>query len=252
MAMTAERELQKPGHCGDCPVRDLTLYSVANFANAAEIYELRRGVRSIRARDNIYVEGRRLEEFLTLYDGWAFRYRVLPGGTRQIFSFLLPGDSVSLSALVSETLPFSVDALTDCVVCVFDRAELSRYIEAHRPLVRKAWRSCSHDQNRLHRRLVEVGRRSAYQRVAHLAMECYDRLAHRGMAEADSFPFPLRHPHVADALGLTPIHVSRVFRELEADGVLRRRDRRIEIGDMDRLRELQALGGDGFPVDEPH
>lgn len=241
--MKAGHHFDLPGHCADCPVRELTLYSAARFANSDEIYRLRRGTRQVRARQKIYIEGRELQQVMTLYNGWAFCYRVLPGGTRQIFSFLLPGDTMSLGALVSNQLPYSVDALTDCVLCLFDRQEISSYVESDVALVRNAWQQCQHHQIAMQQHLTQVGRCAAYERVAFLVMEIADRLASRGMVQDNSFPFPLRHSHVADALGLTHVHVGRVFRELEQGEVLCRRDRMIEVLDWGRAREVQAQSG---------
>lgn len=246
--MKVDHQFELPGHCADCPVRDLTLYSAARITNSDEIYRLRRGTREVRARQNIYVEGCELRQVMTLYSGWAFYYRVLPGGTRQIFSFLLPGDTMSLGALVSDALPFSIDALTDCVLCLFDRQELSSYVESDIALVRNAWQQCQNHQITMQQHLMQVGRCPAYERVAFLVMEIADRLAKRNMLRHESFPFPLRHSHVADALGLTHVHVGRVFQELEQDKVLRRRGRSIEVLDWARAREVQARSGAAINV----
>lgn len=245
--MPTSEHLRLPKDCQSCPVHPFTLYSQEGFANAEEVQRLRRGTWVVRARQNIYVEGQHMRHIVTLFDGWAYRYRSLPGGTRQIFAFLLPGDTISIAGLVSDRLPFSIDALTDCAMCMFDRAEMASYVEGKVPLVRHVWAHCLQEQNAMQGRVIEVGRRTAYERVAHLLITTFDRLRSRGLTQGTTFPFPPRHVHVADLLGLTPIHVSRIFRELEDNRVFVRHRRTIEIVDMDQARRLEALVNGAAP-----
>jgi len=239
--MLDPEKLRLPKDCQSCPVHPFTLYSQEHFANAAEVQRLRRGIWAVRAGQNIYIEGQQMKHILTLFDGWAFRYRALPDGTRQIFAFLLPGDTISIGGLVSDRLPFSIDALTDCAMCILDRAGMANYIEGKAPLVRRVWSHCMQEQDAMQGRVVEVGRRDAYERVAHFLITTFDRLRSRGLTQETTFPFPPRHVHVADTLGLTPIHVSRIFRKLEDNRILVRHRRMIEIVDMNEARRLKAL-----------
>lgn len=235
----------RPGSCGTCPLREITIYAGLDPQDGPDLTAIRREVRGLPAKAELFRAGQELDTVATLFDGWAFRYIVLPDGSRQILHVLLPGDTVGLSALIDEPARASVRALTDCIFCLLDRDRV-RAAAGERPALRREiFRTALRRHGSSEQRMAELGRRTARQRVAAFLAELEGRLDRLGLGSADSFPFPLRHGHVADALGLTPIHVSRVFRDLQAQGVLRRPGRRIEVLDRAELHRLAARPADG-------
>lgn len=237
--MPSEAEqLGLPGHCAHCPVRALTVYGGVRSDEAEAIFRMRRDVRQVQARRDICRQGDPITEFLTLYSGWAFRYTVLPEGSRQILSFILPGESLGLATLSAERMDYSVQALTDVTVCVLDREEIADYMARNPDVGRHLQREIQTYQHRCDRRIAEMGRRNGLQRVASLIADTQARLKRRAGAADSEFPFPPRQSHVADAVGLTSIHVSRIFGELEATGILRRIGRRIRVLDQSALERL--------------
>lgn len=185
-------------------------------------------VRSLGERRERYVAG---EELVTegdvivrprfILSGWACRQRVLPDGRRQIFSFLLPGDGIGLDRRLSPELS-TVTALTALETAdadpVLDAVEagrapgLARALAAIEPL----------EQKQLLDHLVRLGRQTAYERVAHFLLELQRRLEITGLGDNQRFPLPLTQEIMADALGLSIVHVNRTLQQL-------RRERLIEL-----------------------
>ncbi|MBK8157437.1 MAG: Crp/Fnr family transcriptional regulator [Rhodospirillaceae bacterium] len=199
---------------------------------------LRIGHRIFPAKRTIYREGDVAREMYMLFEGWAFRYKLLPGGRRQILSFLLPGDPVSLPLLITDRLPFSVQALTNVTACAFDRASFAEFVSAQPALMRQAEIYCLAANAMADDRLTDLGRRSAYERVARLVSELLNRMEAKALTTRSPMHFPLGQTHIADALGLTAIHSGRVLRRLRRDGILSLHRGRLEILDRAALQRI--------------
>ena len=156
--------------------------------------------------------------------GWAASAVTLSDGSRQILSFLLPGDIVSTSLLFGPAAHCMVEAVTEVHYCCFRRDHLKANLLSEPDLLDKLYKIWVEWTLRAHDLAVDLGRRTAEERIARLILGLRERLATRGMAQSDTMEFPLRQHHVADATGLTPVHVSKVLSEF-------RRRRLIEIND---------------------
>jgi CRP/FNR family transcriptional regulator len=206
--------------CVDCAARAYAAYGAVASRELQGIERLRREVRRVKAKRIIHREREALDAVYTLFDGWAFRFRLLDDGRRQILSFLLPGSPIGLPLFAPSRANFSVQALTDVTLCVFDRAELADYMGS----VGNGWSSLESCYGRLceadDERLVDLGRRSARERIASLILQIRERLATRGKIANGTIYFPLKRHHIADALGLTPVHVGRVLGQMVEDGII--------------------------------
>ena len=179
-----------------------------------------------------------------LQAGWACSFRMLPNGARQVIAFPIPGDIVGLRSMLLRTSDHTFSTLTDAVVC---RVEESRVKEAlsEFPLLGCAilW-ATSRDEAMLVEHLVNVGRRSAVERTAHFFLELYDRLRLVGLASGNKFTCPLSQAVLADALGLSTIHVNRVLRQLRERGLLTFHEGVVSIhrpGELARLAGYEIL-----------
>ena len=220
--MSENYDEKPPLSCADCSLGRYALYGPTKEVSPQEIYVRRRGILNFSVHKTFLREGDILTKMFTLYSGWAFCFKLLADGRRQILSFLLPGDSILLESLCfpDEPLPYCVKSLTDISVCAFalnEMIELRSSTEAQNKSVAKAMRKHCAAMNR---RLVDIGRRSAIGRVAQLILEIEDRLGERGQVRDGAFHFPMRQEHMADALGLTTVYVNRTLDRLRKEGVI--------------------------------
>ena len=169
-----------------------------------------------RAGSQIAVRNQASEDVFVLCAGWAFRYFQLADGRRQILKFLLPGDLFSSITIFEPAFNFSVKALTEVQVSGFARSEIRAKCVAAPAVQTAIAKSCINDTHDATELLTALGQCSAEERIAHLLLHLMPRIAARNVIREQRYPFPLRQQHVADAVGLTPVHVSRVlglFRE---------------------------------------
>ncbi|MDP7342325.1 MAG: Crp/Fnr family transcriptional regulator [Alphaproteobacteria bacterium] len=183
-------------------------------------------------------QGQIAASFYILIDGWGLRYRQLGDGRRQILSFLLPGDPVTLSALSPRRLAHSVQLLPDSVVSEFDADVVSRELHGSEYLQACVNASYEHELAMADELLTNLGRRSAKERIAHLMLEFDCRLTLRGAVHTRDISMPLRQRHLADALGLTTIHVNRTLRILRTENLIDMRGGILRILERDRLIAL--------------
>ncbi|HVR50678.1 MAG TPA: Crp/Fnr family transcriptional regulator [Pseudorhodoferax sp.] len=175
----------------------------------------------------------------TLYDGWAFRYKSLSDGRRQILNFLLPGDFFGLQQRFTQGATYGVEALTDVALCAFSGARLWELYRAHPRLGYDLTWLCAREEQMLDENLLTTGRRSAVERVAVLLIHLFKRLQRVGRVDADNgFVFPLTQQHVADALGLSLVHTHRTLRRLQVLGLHAQQDGRMVLRNPQALRQL--------------
>ncbi|MGE5538028.1 MAG: Crp/Fnr family transcriptional regulator [Gemmatimonas sp.] len=226
--------------CAHCSVKSLALYGAQTPDAANEVVTLRRECRRVSARRMILRAGEVPQEIYTLLEGWAYRFLLLPDGRRQILGYYLPGNIITLESLHMARLHMSVQALTDVTLCVFDIDRFKRFVKDHPGIADEAERACVQRTIRTDNRLMDLGRRTAQEKLARLILDTYVRLARRGRVEGRTFTWPLRHEHIADTLGLTPVHVSRTLRALRQQDLVDVQGQAITI--LDDARMLMTAG----------
>ena len=179
-----------------------------------------------------------------ILEGWAASYKTLPDGRRQILSFLMPGDIVGMFAPVAAICTQGVVALNDLEVATFEPEQVITVSHRSPRLgVSLAWAAvCEHEMLAEH--LVNVGRRSAAERVAHLFLELWARQRVRGLSDGKRFSVPLTQTIIADTLGLSVVHVNRTLRQLSKDRMLESNRDKVVILDLDRLQDLAGFSED--------
>lgn len=168
----------------------------------------------VKRGEELVHEGQTGHKAYILQAGWACSFKLLPDGGRQIIGFPIPGDCIGLRSVLLRTSDHSFSALTDALVC---GVEAPRMLELFNDFPRLAaailW-AASRDEAIIVEHLVSIGRRSALERTAHFFLELSERLRLVGLADDQEFPCPLNQYVIADALGLSAIHVNRVLRQL--------------------------------------
>lgn len=204
----------------------------------AILHELQSSPRTVQRHRDIITEGRSYGSLFIIMEGNAIRYRILHDGRRQIVNIVLPGDIVGALGYFMESSLYSTKALTEILVATIPFARLNALNETHPRLVTKIfwWFSCESTIYAEH--LVDLGRRSALERVAHFLLELLTRLQSVGLADDQSFKIPLTQELLADALGLSIPHVNRVLRRLREDNLVVVEDQRVTVRDIESLSEL--------------
>jgi CRP-like cAMP-binding protein len=175
--------------------------------------------------------------------GWACRYKILPGGSRQIISFLMPGDFCDMHGAVLDEMDHSVATLTDAEVVAIPREEMETLVEVRPNLAKAFWWTQLVDEGVLRATIVSMGRRTSVERVAHLLCELCFRMRHIGIATAETFVMPFTQIVLADAVGLTPVHVNRVVGKLRAQGALDLGIGTLVIADLTVLAQIAGYDG---------
>lgn len=212
--------------------------------------EIVRDVADVPADADLKMQGERPEVVHLVLDGLACRYKVLEDGRRQIVGFMVPGDTCDTHVSLLRCMDHSIATLCSGRIATLRGNELAR-ITAERPaLAQLLWISALVDQAILREWLVNVGRRDAFERVSHLLWELFLRYATVGRINGDTFSLPLTQQELADALGLSAVHVNRTIQRLKNEGLIEIAGGRLTIL---RPAELQAISGfnpDYLHIDE--
>jgi CRP-like cAMP-binding protein len=235
-----------------CPLRPLPLFIEHSPAELDLVESLKRREMRLAAGETLIHEGQTDGPLFTLLQGWAFRFKTLRDGRRQILTFLLPGDFIGVQQRMGDAAAHGVDTLTDAVFCVFQRDALW---ELHRrePTMgfNITWLT-AHEESLVDDTLLSVGRRSAEERIATLLILLFKRAAAlQADGGSSGVPFPLTQQHVADGLGLSLVHTNKTLRKLELRGLHRIADGRLYLRDVKALARLADLYGDGRPPQRP-
>ncbi|CAH1042541.1 Crp/Fnr family transcriptional regulator [Halomonas sp. TD01] len=174
-------------------------------------------------------------EFCTLRSGWAYSYRHLENGDRQILEVFLPGDIIGLREFAFSKRLENVRMITDGVVCHFPHKRMLDLFRQSLTLTSVMFAIGSRHQALLTERLVNLARRSARQKMAHFLHEMYLRLRQTNRDISGQFRLPLSQEQLADILGLSPVHVSRTFSALSEDGLVFRDRHNVTIPDLKAL-----------------
>lgn len=188
----------------------------------------------VAGRDLIH-QGQEKRVAYILASGWVCSYKILPGGLRQIVDFQIPGDFLGLRSILLHTSDHSVEPVTDIEV---SEVQASDFLDAFKQNPRLAtavlW-AMSRDEAMVVEHLIDVGRRNAAERMAHFLLELGARLALVGLGGKAGYACPLTQYLLADALGLSAVHVNRVLRQLRDDGMVTVRGGRVVFDDYERL-----------------
>ena len=191
----------------------------------------------IEAGRDLISEGQRSSHCTLVLSGMVCRYRTLQIGQRQIMSFHFPGDILDLTSLLLGSMDHNIGTLTPVEVAPIDHATLLDWTERHPRLGRMLWQDTLVDAAVFREWVVNVGRRSAYERTAHLLCEIVTRLAAAGLMHDQACDLPITTTELADATSLSIVHINRVLSELRAKKLIELRGETLMMLDWDGLRQ---------------
>lgn len=173
--------------------------------------------------------------------GWALSSISLPDGRRQILSILLPGDIIFSAGLFEPISGYSAEAISEVAYRKFNRAEFLELLFKYRDLFEMLAKIWSEDRLQADQLALDLGRRTATERIARLILNLAKRLTERNMMSEQTMEFPFRQRHIGDAVGLTPVHVSKVLAEFQRIGAIEISNRFLKITDAAELHQIAGL-----------
>lgn len=183
-------------------------------------------------------QGQRNPTAYILASGWVCSYKLLSSGLRQIVDFQIPGDFLGLRSVLFRTADHNIEPVTRVEASeVLASDLLDTFGDTPRLATAVLW-AASRDEAMVVEHLVNIGRRDAKERTAHFLLEMGARLKLVGLGSALGYDCPLSQYMLADALGLSAVHVNRVLRELREDDLVTFQHGKVTIHDLDRLVTL--------------
>ena len=222
------------------------LSAVSNLSDGDEqsLAELCQDVRIVPPKRDLISDGDKPDHFHIVLDGWLARYKVVDEGSRQITAFLLPGDIGDLHGTILNRMDHGIMALTRAQVAHIPH-QVMQDLPIDRPqLGRALWRATLIDEAILRSWIVNIGRRCAEKRIAHLFCELHARLSLVGMVKDNRFALPLIQEVIADALGLTAVHVNRTLQALREKRLLTLEKGYLTIEDISELSKIAGFHAD--------
>jgi CRP-like cAMP-binding protein len=215
-------------------------------------------LRGLDPRSRTFVAGRDLvhqgqtdQSAYIIEEGWVASYKLLEDGARQIIDFQIPGDFLGLRSVLLGTSDHSVEPLVDIKAFEVLATDLiNAFAQSPRLAAAILW-AASRDEAMVVEHLVSLGRRSAEERLAHFLLELGARLSLIGMGTSSGYSCPLTQYHLADALGLSAIHVNRVLRRMREHGLLTFQDGHVTFDDYDSLVRLAGFDPVYMDMDFP-
>jgi CRP-like cAMP-binding protein len=216
------------------------LESIARLSpeEKAALQRLPLRLKAVAADQDIVSEGDTPSECCLLVEGFACRYNVTVQGKRQILSFHIGGDIPDLQSLHLSVMDHSLGTLIPCKLAFIRHDDLRNLMRNHPRLADLFWRDTLIDAAVFRQWTVNVGRRQSPARMAHVLCELLVRLRAVELAEDHAFDLPVTQGELADALGITPVHVNRVLQELRGMGLIFLHGKTLKVLDWEALKEV--------------
>lgn len=220
------------------------------------LYQISSNARVHRRGTDLISQGDKPDSVFLLLDGWAYRYKHLANGDRQIMAYLLPGDLCDIRIFLFEQMDHSIGLLSDAMVVKIPAAEILALMDEFPRIERALMWATLVDEATLREWLLNVGQRDAVQKISHLICELCVRLSVVHLVDRqETFAMPVTQAELADTTGMTTVHVNRSMQRLRKDGLIATKDGKMTILDFDRLAAVAGfdevyLHTDGPPVEQ--
>ncbi|RZI61455.1 MAG: Crp/Fnr family transcriptional regulator [Zymomonas sp.] len=219
----------------------LARYSALSDGTVADLTAATSRSRYVAAGKDLIREGDRPGPVFVILEGWACRYKVLPNGLRQVLAFLMPGDACDLHVGLLAEMDHSIRTISRALVVTIERALMDTMMAEHRDFANAMYVSQLVDEGTMRAWITSMGRRTSEERVAHLMCELYLRARNIGIAAQDGLVLPMSQIILADALGMTPVHLNRVLKKLRLEGAMTLQRGSLTIIKPDKLVDLAGF-----------
>jgi CRP-like cAMP-binding protein len=197
--------------------------------------------RRIAAKQDLIREGDRPGPVFVMLEGWACRYKVLPSGTRQVLAFLMPGDACDLHIGLLGEMDHSIQTITPARVATIERTDMDTLMDRRHSIAKAMYISQLVDEGTMRAWITSMGRRTSAERVAHLMCELYLRARNIGLTSEATLSLPMSQILLADALGMTNVHINRVLKELRLAGAMALRRGSLDIIDPNLMVRIAGF-----------
>jgi CRP-like cAMP-binding protein len=228
--------MHTPTHVLERAVSKLELRVSLGIADREAFLALPHILRTLEPGTYVIREGDPPKQCAVLVSGFAFRQKITADGARQIIGIHIAGDMLDLQNLHLSVSDHNVQTLTRADVAFIQRSDLQALARAHPAIERAFFVDALVDSSIFREWVVNVGRRNAKARVAHVLCEMARRLDAIGMVEDYGYELPMTQEQLADAVGLTSVHVNRTLRVLDEEGLILRSKRNVRFPNWERLR----------------
>lgn len=216
-------------------LRKLESWMLLDDEDRDAVLRLPSSVRVIEPHQHVVWEGEKSTHSCVLLSGYAYRHKVAGNGGRQILSLHMRGDVVDLQNSLLGVADHNVQALTRLEAAFIPVEAIRAVVRSHPQVGMAMWYETLVDGSIFREWTLNVGRRDARTRLAHLLCEFAVRLKAAGLGEQNEYILPMTQEQLADSTGLTAVHVNRSLKGLEADGLIKRTNRSVKIDDWQRL-----------------
>ncbi|MEK9284183.1 MULTISPECIES: Crp/Fnr family transcriptional regulator [unclassified Bradyrhizobium] len=206
-------------------------------ASAALERAMLEGMQRAGSGEDLISEGDPIDSVRIVLSGWLCRYKTLEDGRRQIVNFIFPGESCDAHAFLLSLMDHSIATMTPVVYSEIKRARFESLLANDRSLTEAFWCETLVSNAIQREWAINLGRRVALERVAHLFCEIFERLRPVGMVDGNSCVMPVTQMDLADATGLSVVHLNRTLQELRASGLIVLRERTLTISDLGALKD---------------
>jgi CRP-like cAMP-binding protein len=227
-----------PDHPLDLLVRKLRLRSYLSDEDEAALLALPFVRKTLESATYLVREGDPPNQCAVLLSGFAYRQKLTGDGARQIIALLIPGEAVDFQNLFLDVADHSVQMLTRGDVALVPRREFQDLARARAGVSHAILVKTLVEASIFREWVLNVGRRDSRARLAHVLCELGIRLEAQGLAAEYGYELPMTQEQLADALGLTSVHVNRVLKSLEAEGLIKRSKRNVSFPDWERMRKV--------------
>ena len=228
--------------CELCPLRPLPHFREFTSEELDFVSDFKKGELTVDPGAIVLLEGARSAHLYTVLSGWAFRYKTLLDGRRQILNYVMPGDLVGLQGSITGEMQHSVEALSTVTLCVFERTQLHTLFSRYPSLAYDITWIAAREERILDEHLLSIGRRTAIERAAYLLAFLAQRAKALRMVEG-RVVLPITQQHVADTLGLSIVHTNKTLKKLADRGAIVWRDRRCDVLDEEALKAVSGWEG---------
>jgi CRP-like cAMP-binding protein len=232
-------------------VKRLASRSILTDEEVDALLALNGQIKQVVTHTDFVRQGQQVDHSCLVVKGLAGRFGQTSDGTRQITCLHIPGDMADLPSVVSPKSGWGLTALTDTTVLRIPHADLRRVAAKHSGIAEAFWRDCVADGSIFSEWVVNVGRRDALSRLAHLFCEIGVRSEQAGQGDRTSYSLPITQSDLGDATGLTSVHVNRMLRELRAQSLVEMRFGTVAIQDWDRLVKAADFDAGFMLLDGP-